>query len=158
MAPRPYTVEFESIAVTAAVDLFELDAAAEKPIELYGLFISVTSEVTANVGRDEFLRFRVIRGHTTSGSGGTTTTPRPLKQTDNPAGFACETNNTTAASAGTGVNLHSDGFNVRTGYQFWWPENSEPDTSGATLLVVRLMAAPSESMNITGTAYVREFG
>jgi hypothetical protein len=158
MAPRPYTVEFENISVTAAVDVFELDAAAEKPIELFGLFISITSEVATNVGRDEFLRYRVIRGHTTSGSGGTATTPRPLKQTDAAAGFACETNNTTIASAGTGVNLHSDGFNVRTGLQFWWPEGAEPDTSGATLLVVRLMAAPSESMQVNGTAYIREYG
>jgi hypothetical protein len=35
MAPRPYTVEFEAQTVATAsgdVDLFEFDAAAEKPI------------------------------------------------------------------------------------------------------------------------------
>lgn len=158
MAPRPYTVAFENVAVTAAVDFFEVAAASNKPVELFGLFLAVTSEVTTNVGEDEFLRLEVIRGHTTSGSGGTATTARPMKQTDAAAGFTAETNNTTIASAGTGVILHADAFNVRTGFQFWWPDGAEPDTSGTALLVVRLMAAPADSVTVNGTAYVREFG
>jgi hypothetical protein len=154
---RQSTVEFENIAVTAAQDLFSFDAAAEKPIMLYGLFLAVTTEVATNVGEDEFLRIRVIRGHTTVGSGGTAPTVRPVKQTDTIA-YTARTNDTTIASAGTAVNLHSDAFNVRTGYQFWWPDGSEPDTSGASLLVVRLLAAPADSVTMSGTAYLAEFG
>jgi chitodextrinase len=160
MAPRPYSVEFEAQTVATAsgdVDLFEFDAAAEKPIELVGLFLAVTSEVTTNVGEDEFLRLRVIRGHTTTGNG-TSTTPRPLKQTDAAAGFVAETNGATIASAGSAVNLHSDAFNVRTGFQFWWPEGWGPDTSGASLLVVRLMAAVADDVTMSGTAYILEYG
>lgn len=157
--PRIYTVEFEAQTVANAsgdVDLFEFDAAAEKPIELFGLFLAVTSEVATNVGEDEFLRLRVIRGHTTSGNG-TSTTPRPMDSVDTAAGFAAETNGATIASAGTAVNLHSDAFNVRTGYQFWWPEGAGPRTSGADLLVVRLMAAVADDVTMSGTAYIREF-
>lgn len=156
---RMYTVEFEAQTVANAsgdVDLFEFDAAAEKPIELVGLFLAVTSEVASNVGEDEFLRLRVIRGHTTS-SNGTSTTARPIDPVDAVAGFAAEVLGATIASAGTAVNLHSDAFNIRTGYQFWWPEGCGPRTNGADLLVVRLMAAVADDLTMSGTAYVREF-
>lgn len=160
MPGRPFSVEFEAVTVTNAggdADLFEFDAAAEKPIELVGLVLAVTSEVTTNVGEDEYLRLRVIRGHTTTGNG-TSATPRPLKATDAAAGFTAKTFGTTIASAGTAVNLHSDAFNVRTGYQFWWPDGFGVDTSGATLLVVRLMAAPADDVTMSGTAYLLEYG
>lgn len=153
---RCYTVEFEGTAVTAAVDVFELDAAAEKPIEVYGIFLSQSSDV--GDAAEEILRYRVIRGHTTSGSGGSAPTPRPLNVSDTAAGFVAETLNTTAASAGTAVNLHSDTFNVRTGLGLWLPEGSEWQTSGTSLLVVRLMAAPADSLTMSGTLYVRELG
>jgi FAD/FMN-containing dehydrogenase len=153
---RIYTVEFEATAVTAAVDFFEIDAAAEKPVEIVGLFLSQSSDV--GDAADEMLRYRVIRGHTTSGSGGSAPTPRPVQVTDAAAGFAAETLNTTIASAGTGVNLHSDAFNIRTGLGLWLPEGCEWDTSGASLLVVRLMAAPTDSLTMSGTLYVREQG
>lgn len=158
MTGRIYTVEFEAQTLATAsgdVDLFELDAAAEKPIELVGLFLAVTSEVATNVGEDEFARLRVIRGHTTTGNG-TSTTPRPIDPADGAAAFAAEVLGATIASAGTAVNLHSDAWNVRTGYQFWWPEGCGPRTSGADLLVVRHMAALADDVTISGTAYVRE--
>ena len=156
MAGRVYTVEFEAVAVTAAVDFFELDAAAEKPVEVLGLLLSQSSDVAD--AAEEILRIRVIRGHTTSGSGGTATTPRPVNPTDAAAGFACEAVNTTIASAGTAVNLHSDTFNIRAGYQLWLPPGCEWVTSGTSLLVVRLMAAPADSLTMSGTMYVREQG
>lgn len=157
--PRTYSVEFEAQTVATAsgdVDLFEFDAAAEKPIELVGLFLAVTSEVTSGVGEDEFLRLRVIRGHTSTGNG-TSTTPRPMDPIDTAAGFAAEVLGATIASAGTAVNLHSDAFNIRTGLQLWWPEGCGPRTNGADLLVVRLMAAVTDDVTMSGTAYIREF-
>jgi hypothetical protein len=156
MAGRVYTVEFEGTAVTAQVDFFEIDAAAEKPVEVIGLVLSQSSDVAD--AAEEILRFRVIRGHTTGGSGGSAPTPRPVNPTDAAAGFAAETLNTTIASAGTGVNLHSDSFNIRAGYQLWLPPGCEWVTSGTSLLVVRLMAAPADSLTMSGTLYVRELG
>lgn len=153
--PRVYTVEFESDAATTGDDLFELDAAAEKPIEVFGLFISQSTEV--GDAAEEMIRYRIIRGHTTSGSGGAATTPRPVDAADSAAGFACETNNTTVASAGTAVNLHSGNFNVRAGEQLWLPEGAGWWTSGTSLLVCRLVAAPADSVSFTGTLYVREY-
>lgn len=153
---RIYTVEFENVAVTASQDFFELTAADDKPIRIIGLFLAQYSDL--GDAAEEILRFRVIRGHTTSGSGGATATPRPVAVSDAAAGFTCEINNTTIASAGTAVNLHSDSFNIRTGTQIWLPPGCGWGTTQATLLVVRLLAAPADSLSMSGTLYVEEEG
>jgi hypothetical protein len=157
MAARIYTVEFEGTAVTAAVDLFEITPADDKPLEVVGLFLAQSSDV--GDAQDELLRYRVIRGHATSGSGGSAPTPRPLDRSGAAAGFTAETLNTTIASTGSPVNLHSDCFNVRAGLQLWLPDGCEWEVSqGDTCLVVRLMAAPADSLTMSGTLYVREQG
>lgn len=151
---RVYTVEFEATAVTAQVDFFEITAADDKPCAVIGMFLSQLSDV--GDAAEEILRYRVIRGHTTGGSGGAAPTPRPLDQDDAAAGFAAETLNTTIASAGTAVNLHSDAFNIRSGLQLWLPPEAYWKMHQASLLVVRLMAAPADSLTMSGTLYVME--
>ena len=154
---RVYTVEFENVSVSAAQDWFEISPADDKPCKVIGLFLAQISDV--GDAAEEILRFRIIRGHTTSGSGGTAPTPRPLNRSDVAAGFASEVNNTTIASAGTAVNLHSDAFNIRVGYQVWWPEKAVLHASQAdTTLVVRLLAAPADAVTMSGTLYVEEEG
>jgi len=61
--PRIYTVEAENIGVTNAggdADLVELDAATDKPCELFGIKLYSTSELQE--AQEEWLRLRVIRG------------------------------------------------------------------------------------------------
>jgi hypothetical protein len=154
--PRVYTVEFENVAVTAAQDLFSLDAATDKPIELVALELAQNTEL--GDAAEEQLRFRVIRGHTTVGSGGTAPTPQPTSPGDTAAGFTARVNDTTIASAGTGVNLLSTSYNVRVGYA-WGPVPYGMGfwTSGTSLLVVRLLAAPADSVSMSGTATVVEY-
>lgn len=157
MGNRMYTVEFEAVTVSAQVDFFELTPADDKPVEIVGLFLSQSSDV--GDAASEILRYRVIRGHTTGGSGGATPTPRPLDRSNAAAGFASETCNTTIASAGTGLNLHSDTFNIAVGEKLWIPEGCEWEATQAdTTIVVRLMAAPADALTMSGTLYVREQG
>lgn len=151
---RMYTVSFAGVAVTAAVDVFEILPATQKPCTVHGLFMGQSSDV--GDAEEEILRFTIQRGHTTSGSGGTATTPRPLDSVDTAAGFTAETNNTTAATAGTSVTLHADVFNVRTGYGIWFTPEARPRVANANLLVVRLGAAPADSLTMSGTLYVEE--
>lgn len=154
---RIYTVSFTEVAVTVAADLFELTPADDKPLEVLGLFIGQSSDFGDAAA--EILPYRVIRGHTSSGSGGTATTPRPLNRSDSAAGFTAETCNTTAASAGTTNDLHADTFHVATGEKLWLPEGCEWECSQAdTTLVVRLASAPVDSLDLSGTLYVREQG
>lgn len=152
---RMYSVEFENVAVTAAQDFFEIAPVADKPVLLHSLYIAQVSDV--GDAAEEMLRYRVIRGHTTSGSLGTVATPRPLNGHAGAAGFTAEVNNTTIASAGTAVNLHSDAFNIRAGLQMVWTPETRPLCKNADgVIVVRLLAAPLDSLTMAGTLYVAE--
>lgn len=154
---RIYTVSFTQVAITTAVDLFELTPADDKPIEILGLFFGQSTDVGDAAA--EQIPYRVIRGHTTSGSGGTAPTPRPLNRSGVAAGFAAEVCNTTAATLGTAVDLHADVINIQAGEKMWLPEGCEWEASQAdTTLVVRLAAAPADSITCSGTLYVREQG
>lgn len=153
--PRVYTVEFEGVVVTAAVDFFEITPATNKPINLLGLFLSQSSDLGDAAA--EQLRYKIIRGHTTSGSGGATATPATTEATAATVGFTAETCNTTIASAGTTVVLHSGAFNIAVGEQLWFPQGCQPGaTQTNTTIVVRLMAAPVDSLTMSGTLYVAE--
>lgn len=155
MAGKVYTVVFEGVAVTATQDFFEVSPADDRPVEIIGLFLSQYSDT--GDAADEILSYSVVRGHTTSGSGGSAPTPRPLDPSDPAAAFATEVNNTTIASAGTGVVLHRGSFNVRVGESLWLPPEAVwKATQGNTTIVVRLNAAPADSLTMNGTLYVRE--
>lgn len=152
---RLYTVEFEAQAVTAAVDLFEIRPADDLPLTVWGMFLSQSTEL--GDAAEEILRYRVIRGNATSGSGGATPTPRPLDHHDAAAGFAADTCNTTPASTGTEVVLHSGGWNVRVPDPLILPpELRWKTTQTGGFIVVRLMAAPADSTTMSGTLYVEE--
>lgn len=152
---RFYAVTFEGTAVTAQVDFFEITPADDKPVKIWGLFLSQSSDV--GDAAEEILRVKIIRGHATSGSGGSAPTPAPLNPSDAAAGFGAETLNTTIASTGTAVDLFADAFNIRSGLQHWFPPEALPVANQAnTSVVVRLMAAPADSLTMSGTLIVEE--
>ena len=156
---RTYTVVFGAVSVSAAQDFFEITPADDKPVEICGLSLCQTGNSDVGDAAEECLRFSIIRGHTTSGSGGSAPTPSPLKPNDTAAGFTAEVNNTTIASTGTTMILHEDSFNVRAGYLNWWPPDMEPTANqGNTTIVVRLNTAPADAITLSGTLYVREVG
>lgn len=155
--PRVYTVVFQAVAITVSQDLFEISPADDKPVQFLGLMLANSTDF--GDAQDEILRWSVIRGFTTSGSGGSAPTPNPTKRSDSAAGFAAEVNNTTKATTGTTKTLHADGFNVRVGCAFWWTPETTPEASqGDTTMVVRLESAPADSITFDGTLYVAEFG
>lgn len=151
---RMYTVQFSGVAVTAQTDLFELTPADDKPIEIVGLFLGQTTDF--GDAQDEVLQLQIIRGFTTSGSGGSAPTPVPVKFTDAAAAFTAEVNNTTVANTGTTTTVHTDTWNVRAGYSNWWIPDTEPQATQANTTIVVRMAAPADSITCSGTLYVRE--
>lgn len=157
---RMYTVIFENVSISAAQDLFELTPADDKPIRIWGLKLSnVGGTADAGDAQEELLRITINRGTTTSGSGGSAPTPRPLAAGDSAAGFTAEVNNTTPSSSGTNVVLDADGWNVRIPYLFWYtPETTPYCTQASTLLTVKLEAAPADAISCSGTLYVEEIG
>ena len=156
---RMYTVVFSAVSLSAAQDLFEISPADDKPCKIKGISLAQTGVADVGDAQEEMLKLDVIRGHTTSGSGGGSYTPGPLNPSDTAAGFAAEINNTTIAASGTTKTLHSSAWNVRGTYDFWWPDETEPTATQAnTTMVVRMATAPADAITVSGTLYVIEEG
>lgn len=151
-----YTVSFQAQTIAAAsgdYDFFELDAAAEKPIEIVAIKLANKSET--GDAAEEMVEWAIVRGNTTTGNG-TSTTPRPLDPSDGAASFTAETVASTPASAGTALTLVADTFNIRAGLYEIYPEIMRPKTAGADLLCVRLITALADDATMSGTIWVRE--
>lgn len=151
---RVYAVTFSAVSVAAAQDLFELTPADDRPIEIVGIELGQTSDF--GDAQDEQLQISIIRGFTTSGSGGTAATPAPLSPLDIAAGFTAEVNNTTVANTGTSATLHAGVWNVRAGYINWFPEGMRPAATQANSTLVVRQTAPADAITMSGTLYVRE--
>lgn len=152
---RVYSVSFENVSVSASQDFFEVSPADDHPVVILALYLDQISDV--GDAAEEMLRYKIIRGHTTSGSGGSSATPRPLDPGDAAAGFSAEVNNTTIASAGTAVDLHAGAFNIRAGLALIYPPEMTPVANqGNTTIVVRLMANPADAVTMSGTLYIAE--
>lgn len=152
--PRTYAVQFNAVAITAAQDLFEITPADDKPVRLLGLAVGQYSD--AGDTNAEQLGISIIRGYTTSGSGGSAPTPTPLEAADTASGFTAEVNNTAVANTGTAVTLWSDVWNTQAGYMVWFPEGAQPHCSQASTTIVVRITAPADSITTNGTLYVQE--
>ena len=142
--------QFENVAVTAAQDFFEVTPAANKPMVIHGYGLHQTSDT--GDAAEEILRISLVRGHTTSGSGGSTVTPALLASSADTASgdTTVEINNTTIAST-AGTTLYVHGMNVRAGLEVWFPPEARPGVSAAdTTIVLRLLAAPADSLTMGG--------
>lgn len=157
MIGQAYCIDIASTAVTTAVDLVEIQPADDRPVAIAAIFLHQTTDF--GDAQDEVLTLQVIRGFTTSGSGGNTgVTPRPLLRSGAAAGMAVETMNTTVANTGTSHTLLTDGWNVRVPYLFqpiddaFMPQAGQGDTT----IVVRLTSTPADSITIRGSVWVVE--
>ncbi len=158
---RMYTVEFSAASLLAAdtdIDWFELTPATNKPLKLWGLFMNQTSDL--GDANEESLTWQVIRGHTTSGSGGTSPTVRALDRSGATAGFTAEAVNDVVATVGTVHNLHTGGWNIRMEKEFWWLPELRPTVSAAdTTIVIRQLDTVNDDLTgVSGTLYVEEEG
>ena len=151
-----YTATFEAVAVTAAQDFFEVAPADDKPVKFCGIMLSQSSDV--GDAAEEILRITITRVPThTSGSGGTTPTPRLISSVGTAAGCTVEANNTTiATTAGTLENIYAYQFNIRVGLELFLPPEFQPIFAQASAGVVRLAAAPTDSLTMSGTLLFEE--
>jgi hypothetical protein len=154
---RKYTIDLSPTAITVAADLVEITPADDKPVIVHGFEVYQTTDT--GDAAEEIISLTWVRGHTTSGSGGSAVTPRPLNPSDTAAGMTAEALNTTAASVGSTVNLSRHGWNVRIPTAVFYPPELRPEVTQAnTTLVLRMGAAPADSLTIGGCIYVEELG
>jgi hypothetical protein len=148
-----YSAAFAAVSVTAAQDIFELVAPAAITVAIHGLLIGQSSDYGDAAAEGIGLSF--LRGHTTSGSGGTTLTPTPLWPGGAAASGVYEANNTTVATGGTPVTMLADAINVQGGYQLWFPPEARLILTGAQRGVFRI-TAPADAITMSGTVFFEE--
>lgn len=162
MARGLYTVAFTEQSITNAngdYDLWEIDPAADKPVEIAGIFINNKSEV-GDV-QEEMVSFSIwyASGGTFTSSNGTSATPRPTDPSDGAASFAAETvGASVATTTGTLVHKHYGTFNIRVGLEWFIPPEFRIKCDGAanSAIGVRLLTALTDDATLSGTLYVRE--
>ena len=156
---RIYTVTFSGLAVTTAIDFFEIIGASNKIVKIKRIKVAQSTE--AGDAQSEQLRGCVKRmtGAYTSGSGGSAATPRPLDPGDAAATFTAETGNTSRATGGTSVVLFEDSFNVLgPGFEFVATPEEEIVLAASSAIVIGLETAPADSVTFNGTVVVEEIG
>jgi hypothetical protein len=152
---RKYTVNLSPTAFTVATDLAELTPADDIPIAILGFRVWQTTEL--GDAAEEEITLSWIRGHTTSGTGGSAATPVLKDHRDAAAAVTAEVGNTSAASAGTTTVAYSTGWNVRAPLEVTFtPEQQIRSDQGNTTLVLRMGAAPADSTTIGCSVDVEE--
>src|SRR5215207_1206238 len=92
---------FSAVAVTLAQDVFEIATPANVRVRLREVRIGQYSDFAD--AQAEILSVTVMRGHTTTGSGGTTLTPTNVHPWSRAAVSTVKANNTTVATGGSPV-------------------------------------------------------
>ncbi len=148
---RPYLVTWDAAtAVTAAIDIFEILPADDKPVFLDELKLWQTTDF--GDAQDEVLQVQIITGYTTSGSSGASATVGRLNTTDTAASFTAECRNTSLATTGTAYIVEADGWSVRQTY-IWTPTDVKwvPYGTQVAPLYVRLPVAPADSLTMNAS-------
>lgn len=151
-----YTAQFTATAVTAQVDLFELNVASTKAVRIHRCVIGQSSD--PGDAQAEMLGITFVRGYTTSGSGGSAPTPQKLATGLGAAATTVETLNTTLATGGTASVLEADAFNVAVGYRYQPAPEERIELAPSERLVIRLGGAPADSLTMSGTLVFEEIG
>ncbi len=151
-----YSVVFSSVAVTAQQDFFEYTAPSDAVAVIHS--VELTQSTDVGDAASEGLAILHKRGATTSGSGGSAPTPVPLEAGSPAAGGTAETNNTTKASAGTIVTLEAANWVIQQTY-LWLPTpEARHVISPGIRYTVELGTTPADSITVSGTMIVEEFG
>ena len=161
MSGNVYTAIFQDVEISAVQDLFELLVPSDAVVELLELSFGQSS-IAADAGdaQEEFLltTLRMVSGAPTSGSGGSTATPRPSNLGAVASGCTAEINNTTQLSGGTNVVLDVIPVNIRM------PERKIDIPEGryyfspSIRLLWELEDAPTDAVTCCGSIKWRELG
>lgn len=152
---RIYTLTWDAAtAVSTALDVFEVDPAADKGVFVHELKMWQTSDV--GDAEMKIVKVSFIRGYTGSGSGGGTTAVGKKYAGDATNGFTTECRNTTLATTGTGEVTGADGWNVLVPY-IWTPTPYDMVFSPNPILVARI-SAPTASITMDASMIVEEIG
>jgi len=150
-----YAVNGTPAAITVAADLVEITPADDRPVRVIGFRVWQTTDVGDTA--EEIIGLSWTRGNATSGSGGSASTPVAKDPRSSAAGATCEVLNTTQATAGTPVDVYETGWNVRAPLEVTFtPEQYIRVDQGQTLMVLRMLNAPADSLTIGVSVDIEE--
>lgn len=150
---RIYRLPLVATAVTAAVDLAEINPATSQMLKLLGIRLGQSTEL--GDAQDEELAVSLVTGFTTSGSSGNSAVTAPPDDVGDAAfGGTCETFNTTQANTGTTITRVLGVWKVTGGEWMWLPVPLTENPGGIwipynTRAVIRI-PAPADSITIQG--------
>lgn len=151
-----YTVQFNSVDISAQQDLFELVASSGKPIVILGFGLSQHTEI--GDAQEEQLLILVKSGQTVSGSGGSSATPVPTDSSGSAASFTAEVNNTTKANTGTIVTHKPYAWNVRAPLDIVFTELEQLVMAVSRRCTIELAKTPADQLTCNGYVVVQEIG
>lgn len=163
MGAPVYTATFSAVAATAAQDVFEITAPANSRVKIIDCKLGQYTDFGDAAA--EILSVLVIRGFTTTGTGGSSVTPANILGHTGAmtATSVVKANNTTVATNGTGVTLVADVMNVAAGWSLrdtlsrGYENVPEIILSNSQRLVIRI-TAPADSLTMNGTLIFEEIG
>jgi hypothetical protein len=150
---RIYRLPLVATAVTAAVDLAEINPNTSQMLKLLGIRLGQSTEL--GDAQDEELPVSLVTGFTTGGSSGVgATTAIPDDVGDSTFGGTCKTFSTTQANTGTVVTRVLGTWKVIGGEFLWLPVPLTENPGGLwipynTRAVIRI-PAPADSVTIAG--------
>lgn len=148
-----YSATFSGVAATAAQDVFELVAPSNARLTIRKVLVGQYSDF--GDAQAEILSVTILRGHTSSGSGGSTPTPVSVNGYAPPSAATVEANNTTVASGGSPETVIADVVNVAAGWYYEPPPEERISISDGERLVFRINA-PADSLTLNGTVVFEE--
>jgi len=150
-----YTFEFTR-AHTATGDLFQIIPGTEKPILIHAIYLSQNTEVGDS--GEEMVRVEITRNYDTDATGGgSAPNAVPLDANDAADSATITEGNTTDATGGSPVILHTESFNVRTGWAYIpTPEMRPRCDLGDQNLVLELASLTDASITFDCTVYFEE--
>lgn len=155
-SPIIYGANFSAQAVTTATDIFEITPAADRPVIIYGISMSQTTDLGDTA--EEVLNIGIYRD-CTAGSGGTANTEYIYTNHSAAAANTAATRSLGTASTG-GTLIDIIGWNIRV--PLLWipiPEMRPKFTNIAAegpVSTFRLIAAPADSITLSATLYWAE--
>jgi hypothetical protein len=152
-----YAIPIAATAVTAQVDFWEYTAPADAIAIIH--YIEITQSTEVGDAMEEGLVVLLKRGSTTTGTGGSqAVTPAPLEFGFPAAGGVADTLNTTKATGGTIVTLHSAAWNVRAPFIYLPTPEYRIVLSPSQRFTVELGTTPADSITVQGTLIFEEIG
>jgi len=149
-----YTVPLDALSVAVVAELWFVTAPADSAVVLHEVVITQDTSETS-----EQLPVIIFRTATDQSAKGTSKTPAPLKAGDAAYGGVVRSYIVTGDTFATETTpLYRQSQNVLGGWHFLFTPETRPVISPSTYLCIKLDAAPTAALPISGYIILEEIG